>query len=64
MTVERRTRVEPDIADPERGRARVVRDPEVLARAQAAAEAFRRRELPEGDGIGPEELPGFLRDHG
>ena len=64
MTTERRTREEPNTIDPERSSARVVRDPEVLARAQAALEAFRRRELPEGEGIGPEELPDFLRDHG
>jgi hypothetical protein len=36
--------------------------PEVLARAQAALEALRGGETPEGPGLGPEELADFLRE--
>ncbi len=50
--------------DDARRRARALEDPQVLARAQAAVDAFRRREFPQGEGVGPEQLPGFLREHG
>ena len=50
--------------DDARRRARALEDRQVLARAQAAVEAFRRREFPQGEGIGPEQLPEFLREHG
>ncbi|MEO8292702.1 MAG: hypothetical protein ABI635_06145 [Actinomycetota bacterium] len=66
MTVERRgveDRTEPG-ADRAKQHARVLEDPEIRARAEAAVEAFRRRELPLGEGVGPEQLPDFLREHG
>ena len=39
-------------------------DPEVLARAQAAVDAFTRGGFPTDEGVGPEQLPEFLREQG
>jgi hypothetical protein len=59
-TVSRET-ARDDAGDDRRGR--VLNDPAVLERAKAALEAFRRGETPEGPGVGPDELPDFLREH-
>ncbi|MEO8036381.1 MAG: hypothetical protein ABI837_18235 [Acidobacteriota bacterium] len=61
-----RARREPTNDQDEAGaqrREQVLRDPDILARAEAALEAFRRRETPDVPGVGPEELPDFLREH-
>ena len=44
-------------------RERVLRDPDVQARAKAILEAFRRGEAPSEPPLSEKDLPDFLRDH-